>query len=263
MGTLQQEREELILKLQKLDEQNRAEGGLSVATSDVSQKDWKGKVLAAMRAVDPESAADPKLAIWFDVDKFGGRRQQRALMVRRFINGDFFTGKGLLPHQKLDDMPAVEQAVKDAVAELTKLSTESFARGNALSQAQRSAAEERMARKKLEAEFQAEREATRQRLEELTALIAAQSSVMAPDISATVTPGAGAPEAPSEVPPPSSAPPASTAPDATSDASPEPSDSLANALTTELKVAPSLEEALAAERKPSVKAPPKKKRGGK
>ncbi len=185
---IERERAELLAQLRELEEQDRKSGRKQVQTSDISSKGWDAKVLAAIAKVDKDAATDPALRFWFDAD-----RGNRVLMIRRGIYGDKFTGKGVLPHGKINDEAALEKAISDALKEADHIGRENQGRGIAMSKAEHELAIERAARKKSE-------EALR---DQLAALEAKMSQLLsggqvAPPPQPEPQPPSTAPEPPAE-----------------------------------------------------------------
>lgn len=161
---LEEKRAKLRADMAELNKLSEAAGLKPVHVSDTAHKGWKLPIYQMIQRLDPEAAADPKLNISLDRDKFGGATQKRALMLRRFVHGNHFTGKGLLPDDKLNDPEALEKAVSDALAEAEQLGRDARGNGTAFDQAQRDLAEERVARELESKRMQAQ-------IDELSAMI--------------------------------------------------------------------------------------------
>lgn len=98
--------------------------------SDVGSNGWKKTLRAALVKVAPDVAAEERVDFWLShTTQFG--QVQRILNLRRYFNGDFYTGIApFRPTRDDKDMEAVsEEAVKGALANLEKVAGE-VASGN-------------------------------------------------------------------------------------------------------------------------------------
>lgn len=187
LATLQSEKEALLAKLHEVEKQQRDSGEKSVVTSDVNNNDWRGILHRHIARIDPEAGADPQLKVWFDTDKFGTGKQQRALFVRRFVHGDYYAGKAPLALRHFNDEAAREQAIRAALAELETNAMNSYGRLDALTAAQRNSATQRAHIQQLE-----------ERLAKMEAMMSGTAPAPAPESAfADVVEDASDPESPS------------------------------------------------------------------